>query len=167
MTAPNNITISEISRVPASRASMSATPSYHQSVVNNSPPRMEIHLDRLRRERQRNSVSTVSGETTPDRPRRSSRFSTISTTPTLVAPPPPPPAAAPATSEAPSQPRRPTLKELFKKHPKNIIYASILIVAFIGVVAGWAAYLNLRRSGNPDQVRYSGSLVVNALFIVM
>lgn len=120
---------------------------------------MVLHLDRLRRNRM--PESEVQAE--PHRPRRSSRWSVLSTTPTVVEPTA---AAAPAAPER-TEPRRPTIKEVVRKHPRNITYASILAAAFIGMAAGWAVYLSVKRTGDARQDAYRGSLVVNGLFVVV
>jgi len=120
---------------------------------------MVLHLDRLRRNRM--PENEVHAE--PHRPRRSSRWSVLSTTPTVVEHTA---AATPAVPER-TEPRRPTIKEVVRKHPRNITYASILAAAFIGMVAGWAVYLSVKRTGDARQDAYRGSLVVNGLFVVV
>lgn len=130
----------------------------HDAQINDVPS-MELHLERLRRDRLRRSMSGGQNQQ-----RRSSRFSTVSSTATFVEPRSTQTTAQP-TPAAPERPHRPSVEEVVKKHPRNVLYLSILMIIFIGGIVGWAIYLN-RPGRDPQQDGFRGGFVVNGLLIV-
>lgn len=154
-----SIVVPAQARVASFRPHLPSVPSYSRPSYESSLPASNSQVD-VRRDRPAGTPAVSE----PERQRRSSRFSTLSTTPTVVASAGVPP--QPNIIDPRPGPSRPSAKELVKKHPRNVMYASILTLSFIGVIAGWVVYLNVRRNSDARS-GWSGGLVVNALFVVV